>query len=82
MKTEFSEANYRDNAKRQLREWVAGKPVHNPLSANGSTVFGECCPDFSCCFSDCMEQDPDERMKTALAACDRIHWLTPEDIVN
>ena len=82
MKTEFTTENYRENAKRQLREWVAGTPVHNPLSACGPHGLGECCPDFSCCFANCMEQDPDERMKIALAACDRIHWLNPEDIVN
>ena len=26
----------------QLKQWVAGNPVHNPIR-------DECCPDFSCC---------------------------------
>jgi hypothetical protein len=32
----------------QLRQWVAGNPIHNdehPAGIEG----GECCPDFSCC---------------------------------
>lgn len=26
----------------QLMEWLAGRPIHNPID-------NECCPDFSCC---------------------------------
>ena len=38
----------------QLKEWVAGRPWHNPFERDdtrhdGLITKGECCPDFSCC---------------------------------
>ena len=83
MHEDYSVKNYRENAAQQLREWVQGNPVHNPLSPLGDRPIeygGECCPDFSCCVPSIMEKDPNKRMHDALAACERIDWLTPDMI--
>ena len=46
---------YAEAQSHQLREWVAGRPWHNPWSPNADApdytnkASGECCPDFSCC---------------------------------
>ena len=45
---------YLEAREHQLREWVAGRPWHNPFNHDdtrhdGDTSQGECCPDFSCC---------------------------------
>lgn len=51
-------SNYAEAAEYQLREWVEGRPWHNPWSpANQIPSYtdkaeGECCPDFSCCCPD------------------------------
>lgn len=45
--------SYKEAQKHQLREWVNGRPWHNPWAPDGSygegKCDGECCPDFSCC---------------------------------
>ena len=45
---------YKEASDHQLKEWVAGRPWHNPFNCDntrhdGVTTEGECCPDFSCC---------------------------------
>ncbi len=39
----------------QMKEWLAGKPIHN-------TERDECCPDFSCCRPELL-WDPEVRQK-------------------
>lgn len=47
--------DYKSAQEHQLKEWVEGRPWHNPWSPVASQPFpdnraeGECCPDFSCC---------------------------------
>lgn len=38
----------------QTEAWVNGFSYHSEDS-------GECCPDFSCCYPDMFEKDPDKR---------------------
>ena len=47
MTTDFQ--TYEEAADHQLREWVAGRPWHNPWASDGLNKGGECCVDFSCC---------------------------------
>ena len=42
----------------QLEEWVRGNPMHNPIR-------DECCPDFSCCQGDMMEEEVRKRFANA-----------------
>jgi len=44
-----------ESAQYQLKHWMAGTPLHNPIRE-------ECCPDFSCC-SDTHEMMPEEVRK-------------------
>lgn len=37
---------YSAAVRRQLTEWLNGRPVHSDPPAD------ECCPDFSCCYPD------------------------------
>lgn len=49
--------NYIEGSQHQLKEWVEGRPWHNPFTPDGDyhespKEGGECCPDFSCCVPD------------------------------
>ena len=41
--------NYKERINHQLKEWVKGNSIHN-------TIDGECCPDFSCCKPELLQQ--------------------------
>jgi hypothetical protein len=47
--------NYKSRLQGQLIAWANGNPQHNH-------VDDECCPDFSCCFSDFFEEDRNKRL--------------------
>ena len=49
---------------KQLDEWVKGNPVHNKER-------DECCPDFSCCRGDIVEEDLRKRFAKAYYAGDK-----------
>jgi len=38
----FEGMDLEESRQYQLKQWVEGNPLHNP-------VTNECCPDFSCC---------------------------------
>lgn len=57
---------YKEASDHQLREWIEGRPWHNPLSPQPTIEGGECCPDFSCCQSELLAPD-DERRRFAQA---------------
>lgn len=46
--TPQEERDYRVALNHQLTEWVNGRSTHLP------PPYGECCPDFSCCYPDMM----------------------------
>jgi hypothetical protein len=48
---------YRDRVERQGLEWIDGNSLHNQQD-------DECCPDFSCCFPECYEQDRLKRIES------------------
>lgn len=67
----MSREQYLTNQQRQLDEWVAGRPWHNPLDPSGSAAEGgECCPDFSCCCPDALAP-PEARVAFAEAPDDQ-----------
>ena len=55
---------YRDMTVQQIINWHNGIKHHHPMT-------GECCPDFSCCYPDMYEQDPDKRVRTMRRAIER-----------
>lgn len=61
---------YREATVAQLLRWHNGQRVHNAIS-------GECCPDFSCCYPDMYETDPETRMRWVREAIARRDELKP-----
>lgn len=59
-------SDYATAADHQLREWVAGRPWHNPWAPEGLNKGGECCVDFSCCRRELLA--PTARRNAYLAA--------------
>jgi len=61
--------DYKSAQEHQLKEWVEGRPWHNPWSPVAPQPFpdnraeGECCPDFSCCYPDMFTKDNNERWR-------------------
>jgi len=57
--TKFASAPtaYKQRANEQSRAWVNGDCKHND-------VDDECCPDFSCCFTDLFTKDRGERVRS------------------
>ena len=45
----------------QLSEWVKGNPIHRVTEQ----LYGECCPDFSCCTGKIADRDIRERFSKA-----------------
>ena len=46
--------DYQERMNRQALSWAFGLPYHNKID-------DECTPDFSCCFPDLFEKDPNKR---------------------
>lgn len=55
LRTRFDDPQgYKDRSRTQMLSWAMGRPYHN-------TVDDECCPDFSCCYSDLFTENSDDR---------------------
>ena len=59
----FSGMTDRESVNYQIKQWVAGNPVHNPIR-------DECCPDFSCCNGKIASVEQRERFAKAVVEKD------------
>lgn len=56
----FTGLNSKQSVEYQLKKWVEGTSLHNP-------VRDECCPDFSCCNGNIMPVEAREKFAEAYA---------------